>query len=143
MEHDRRHAPSRWQVFALQVLVVLGLLIGAVALGLHESQGATEVRGTLISVDHTDGGAGGTGLSTVQFTNASGQPVMAQVVIDLSTLASEKPGTPVQVFERGGQAVDEPQPRSATILARLVQALIIGSVLCLVISHVSRRHTSA
>ena len=130
---------TRWALRGMAFLLLIGLLIGAIALALHESQPATEIKGTLIAVDHSDGGDGGTGLSTVQFTGAAGKTVTAEVVIDLSSLSSQDPGTPVRLFERDGHAVDEPQPRTPTLLVRILQALIIWAVFCFAFGHLVLR----
>ena len=130
----------RYALEGLQVLLLIVLLAGACLLAFRESQGATQISGTLVSVDHSDGGDGGTGLSTVRYTNAAGATVTTQVVIDLSSLQSQDPGASVELFVRDGQAVDEPQPRLASLLLRIVQALIIWAVLSVILRYWFRQH---
>jgi len=121
------------------LVLALGLAWGAVALARSESAPAGQLPGTLVSVDHRDGGDSGTGLVTVTFTNEAGKPVTSQVVLNLTELPSLEPGTPVTVYVRDGQAVNEPAHFGPSLATKAIQALIIWIALAFTVMAIVRR----
>jgi len=122
---DRRTRPVLSVRRGSLALVFVALMCGSIVMGLRESAPATTAPGTLLSVDHRDGGNSGTGLVTVQYVDGAGHQATAQVVMTVSGWPSLDPGTPITVYLRNGRAVDQHDPLLATIPLAVLQAVIL------------------